>query len=550
MRPLVPLTISLLVALGACATAAPERRDEREGSTVVYEPAPEPVKAPTPDATITIAAVGDIMLGSTYPYADGRDVPPPDDRPAGLMTPFAPLLQRADLAFGNLEGALVGLDVTDARPKCNGLQKGCFAFRMPPELAPQLAAAGFDLLSMANNHVLDFGDAGRAATRAHLDALGIAYSGMRGDIARREVRGLRVSMLALSVYDHSYDLNDLPAATALIADEAARCDVLIVSFHGGAEGPDRMRVPHGAEYFLGRNRGDLRRFARAAVDAGADLVLGHGPHVVRAIERYRERLIAYSLGNFSTYSRFNLTGPNGLAFVLEASLGADGRFLDGRVHPLRQLAPGGPEPDPEAAVLPLLRDLSREDFPETGVDIGADGAITPRANGARPTATAPTLSLSDDDPPGARYLEGLHPHLQKLARELHRRAARAGIPLRIIHGYAPYERRSRPGPGGMANWHQFGLAFDVLIADRRDLGDGRRHFHEDDPTWHRLGAIGQELGLVWGGIWRSYDPFHFEWHPGDDATISATDLRRFLALAGPAGKDYRAVWQLYPSPDG
>lgn len=541
----------LTTALSACATATPAPRDEHAGSRVVYEPAPapEPVTARTREATLTIAAVGDIMLGSTYPYSDGRDVPPPDDRPAGLMTPFAPLLQRADLAFGNLEGAIVGLDVAEARPKCDGLKKGCFAFRMPPELAPQLAAAGFDLLSMANNHVLDFGDAGRAATRAQLDALGIAYSGMRGDVARREVNGLVVSMLALSVYDHSYDLNDLPAATALIADEAARCDVLIVSFHGGAEGPDRTRVPHGPEFFLGRNRGDLRRFARAAVEAGADLVLGHGPHVVRGIELYRERLIAYSLGNFSTYARFNLTGPNGLALVLEATLAADGRFLGGRVHPLRQLAPGGPEPDPEAAVLPLLRDLCREDFPETGVDIEADGAITPRAKGSRPSTTPPTGSPSDG-PPGARYLEGLHPRLQQLARELHRRAAAAGISFRIVHGYAPYAPRTRPGPGGMANWHQFGLAFDVLIADRRDLADGRRHFHEDDPTWHRLGAIGQELGLVWGGIWRTYDPFHFEWHPGDDATISAADLRRFLALAGPAGKDYRAVWQLYPNPDG
>jgi len=548
----IPLTISLMGALSACASAALETHDEHDGSSVTYEPmpAPTPMDDVTSEATITLAAVGDIMLGSTYPYPDGRDLPPPDDRPAGLMTPFAPLLQRADLAFGNLEGAIVGLDVADARPKCNGLHKGCFAFRMPPALAPQLAAAGFDLLSLANNHVLDFGEAGRVTTRAHLDALGIAYSGQRGDIARREVNGLRVSMIALSVYDHSYDLNDLPAATAAISDEAARCDVLIVSFHGGAEGPDRMRVPHGPEHFLGRNRGDLRRFARAAVDAGADLVLGHGPHVVRGIELHRDRLIAYSLGNFSTYKRFNLTGPNGLAVVLEVTLGADGRFVAGRVHPLRQLAPGGPEPDPAGAVMPILQSLSREDFPETGVDFGLGGEIiAPSGVAPRPPAPTSPEPPPGADPPGARYLEGLHPHLQKLARELHRRAVAAGIPFRIIHGYAPYKPRSRPGPGGMANWHQFGLAFDVLIADRRDITDGKRHFAQDDPSWHRLGAIAQELGLVWGGIWRSYDPFHFEWHPGDDATISATDLRRFLALTGPAAKDYRAVWRLYPSPD-
>ena len=545
MRPLLLMTITL----GGCATASDSFEAQPEGSTVIYQPVPAPAPDPEPAPEITIAAVGDIMLGSTYPYPDGRDLPPPDERPAGLMTPFAPLLQRADIAFGNLEGAIVALDDREARPKCDGLQKGCFAFRMPPALAPQLAHAGFDVLSMANNHVLDFGEAGRAATRATLDGLGIAYSGQRGDIARLSIQGVRVSLIALSNYEHSYNLNALDDATQVIAAETARCDVLIVSFHGGAEGPDRMRVPVGPEYFLGRNRGDLRVFARAAVDAGADLVLGHGPHVVRAIELYRERLIAYSLGNFATYKRFNLTGPNGLAFVLEATLAADGRFLSGRVHPVRQPGLGGPEPDPEGAVMPLLQSLSREDFPETGVDFGLGGEIVPwsRSTDRQPAPTGPT-GPAGDDLPGARHLAELHPHLQELARELHRRAVEAGVPFRVVFGYTPYERRSRPGLGGMATWHQFGLAFDVLIADRRDIGDGRKHFASDDPAWKKLGALAQELGLTWGGIWKNYDPFHFEWHPGDDATISVADLRRFLALAGPAGKDYRAVWQLYPVP--
>jgi hypothetical protein len=134
---------------------------------------------------------------------------------------------------------------------------------------------------------------------------------------------------------------------------------------------------------------------------------------------------------------------------------------------------------------------------------------------------------------------------------LHERALAAGIPFRIIFGYTPYQHRSRPGPGGMATWHQFGLAFDILIADRRDIGDGKRHFRQDDADWQRLGAIAQEIGLIWGGAWRSsYDPFHFEWHPGDDSVISRTDLARFLALSGKAGRDYREVWTLYPVPDG
>ncbi len=547
------------LGLGACASRPyyePSEPAAEHFSEIIYEDVVEPPPTPPPEAPITLAAVGDIMLGSTYPYPDGRDLPPPDDRPAGLMTPFAALLQAADLAFGNLEGALVASDVLAARPKCLATTKGCFAFRMPPELAPQLVAAGFDLLSMANNHVLDFGEAGRSATRATLDRIGIRYSGQRGDIARLEVRGRRVSMIALSNYDYAYNLNDLADATAAIGAEAARCDILIVSFHGGAEGPDRMRVPFGAEHFLGRNRGDLRVFARAAIDAGADLVLGHGPHVVRAIELYRDRLIAYSLGNFSTYKRFNLTGPNGLAYVLEVALAGDGRFLTGRAHALRQLGLGGPVPDPERAVLPHLRKLSREDFPETGVDIGPEGEIL--RFGTRPvappeTAPPPPPSPNGTDPartvPGAKHLAELHPHLRALALELHRRASAAGVPFRIVFGYTAYKPRTKPGLGGMATWHQFGLAFDILIADRRDIDDGRRHFADDDAAWRKLGAIAQELGLVWGGIWkRNYDPFHLEWHPGDDSTISSADLRRLLAHAGPDGADHRAAWVLYPTP--
>lgn len=556
----------LWVALGACASAPPPpdpaHDDEHGGSEVSYytlglPPAPSPIFQLEPEPPITLAAVGDIMLGSTYPYPDGRDLPPPDDRPAGLMSPFAELLQRADLAFGNLEGVTVAHDHPLARPKCDGLKKGCFAFRMPPAFAPQLAAAGFDLISMANNHVLDFGEAGREATRALLDELGLAYSGKRGDIARREVRGRKVSMIALSNYDHSYLLNDLADATAIIAAEAAACDILVVSFHGGAEGPDRMRIPHGPETFLGRNRGDLRTFARAAVDAGADLVLGHGPHVPRAIELYQGRLIAYSLGNFATYKRFNLTGPNGLAFVLEVALAPDGAFVSGRAHPLVQRGLGGPEPDPDAQVLPLLRDLSRKDFPETGAVIAPDGEILPPGENSPPMPAPPAPAVIPavfpavipDAPPGARHLDGLHPHLAHLARQLHREAVAAGVPFRVIFGYTPYTRRARPGPGGMATWHQFGLAFDVLIADRKDIGDGKRHFAEDAAAWRTLGAIAERLGLVWGGSWRSsYDPFHFEWHPGDDSVINREDLRRLLALAGPDGKDYRATWSIYPAP--
>jgi hypothetical protein len=157
---------------------------------------------------------------------------------------------------------------------------------------------------------------------------------------------------------------------------------VVVSFHGGGEGADRQHVPPGREEFLGEDRGDVRAFARAVVDAGADLVLGHGPHVVRAMEVYRGRLVAYSLGNFATYGAFNLSGPNGLSLVLEARLAQDGTFLGGRIHPARQERPGGPRLDPAGAVIPVVRRLSEEDCGASAVRVREDGVISPPAAAA------------------------------------------------------------------------------------------------------------------------------------------------------------------------
>lgn len=544
-----------------------EQRGPHDGLELDYDPTDATLEAVSPDGvpadsadTLRLMAVGDIMLGSTYPHINGRDLPRIEaaESPAGLMEPFADLLRSADLTIGNLEGVLAAHDEPGTRPKCHHAAKGCFAFRMPPELGAHLVAAGFDVMSLANNHILDFGEKAREATQRHLDQLGIAHTGQRGDIARLVVGGRRVSVIGMSVYDHSYNLNELDLATEVIAAEAAAADIVVVSIHAGGEGPDSMRIPHGPERFLGRNRGDLRRFSRAAIDAGADLIVGHGPHVPRAIELYKGRLVAYSLGNFATWKRFNLAGPNGLAFILDVRLDREGAFVSGRAHPIRQLGLGGPLPDPDGSVLPILGRLSREDFPDTGVVVTPDGTLLGTGDPVVDVRTgAPVVDLIPrppspaPEPPGAKHLDKLHPYLRHLGLELHRRAFAAGIPFRFIHGYATYKPRKSMGPGGMANWHQFGLAFDILIADRKSITDGTNHFGADDPQWRVLGTIAAELGLVWGGSWRSsYDPFHFEWHPGDDPVINPADLRRLLAKAGPDGRDLQAVWTLYPAPRG
>ena len=167
-------------------------------------------------------------------------------------------------------------------------------------------------MGLANNHAMDFGLEGRASSRQVLDAMQIAHTGEVGDIARLTVKGRKVAIIAFATYPGAYNLLDLEESLQTIRAAKAESDLVIVGFHGGAEGATHQHVLEGDETFLGEDRGDLRRFTHAAIDAGADLVLGSGPHVVRAMEIYQGKLIAYSLGNFATYGPFNLNAENGL----------------------------------------------------------------------------------------------------------------------------------------------------------------------------------------------------------------------------------------------
>jgi hypothetical protein len=201
-------------------------------------------------------------------------------------------------------------------------------------------------------------------------------------VATLERNGLRIGLVAFHTSASCNYVNDLPAAQELVRSVAAKNDLVIVSFHGGAEGAKAVHVARGKEMFIGENRGDLRAFTHGVIDAGAHLVIGHGPHVARAMEFYKGRLIAYSMGNFATYGRFTLTGPQGLGMVLEVELDRAGHYLSGRILPTRQLGQGLPEPDPKKGVISLVRKLTAEDFPQTGAQISEDGAISPRGRTA------------------------------------------------------------------------------------------------------------------------------------------------------------------------
>lgn len=374
------IAVCLSFVLAACST--PAVKDEK--------PEPEePIQSKVaPRPNLKVAAVGDIMLGTDFPSSR---------LPAAgvsLLTPITEVLRSADITFGNLEGVLQ--DGGEPVKHCNN-PASCYLFRTPTRYAEHLKNAGFAVMSLANNHARDFGENGRDSSMASLQQMGIAHTGRDGDYASLTVNGLRVGVIAFAPYHGSNNMLDEEEAKRRVGMLEAEHDIVIVSFHGGAEGAKNTRIPFDREIYHGEDRGDVVEFARMVVDAGADLVLGHGPHVPRALELYQGRLIAYSLGNFATYWGINISGPNGLAPILKAELTADGKFVDGRIVSARQIRPGGTVQDDKHAAARMISELTRADFPDTPLEIDQRGNIRlvmPTAISGAPPGT----DLNEDSP--------------------------------------------------------------------------------------------------------------------------------------------------------
>lgn len=318
--------------------------------------------------TVSIIGVGDIMLGTDYPSA--QYLPPDNGR--DLLGTVNDILKNADLTFGNLEGPILnGGSSAKNCPKC-------FAFRMPESLALNLLTAGFDVMSVANNHSGDFGAAGRTNTLSILKELNIHAAGVLDAPAITfEKGGIRYGFTAFAPNIGTVDLRDIPRAREIVANLARTSDIVIVSFHGGAEGTANQHVTRNTESFYGENRGNVYQFAHAMIDAGADVVFGHGPHVTRALEVYNDRFIAYSLGNFCTHGRFGLEGSLGIAPIIKINVDKSGRFLDGKiVSTMQSKAWLGVKIDPNQRVLRSLQQLTQVDFPETPIHIDDNGLIT------------------------------------------------------------------------------------------------------------------------------------------------------------------------------
>lgn len=322
--------------------------------------------------TITIAAVGDIMMGTDYPNT--RTLPPKDG--ATLFKDVQQYLEPFDLTFGNLEGVIGRGGVAKS---CNQPQY-CYTFRMPAHYTNHLKKAGFDLLSIANNHANDFGAGGRTASAAVLDTSGLFYAGsMDKPYTIFEKDSIKYGFLATAPNSGCFDMKSYKEAAKIVSMLDSLCDIVIVSFHAGAEGAGAIHTPRKDEVFLGYNRGNVYKFAHDCIDAGADILLGHGPHVTRAVELYKGRFITYSMGNFCTYEKFSLKGPKGVGPILHLQVNKEGKYLGGKVISTKQLGEGIPVYDEEKQALKYLIDLSLEDFPESPLDFSlSDGSMSIR----------------------------------------------------------------------------------------------------------------------------------------------------------------------------
>jgi hypothetical protein len=274
-----------------------------------------------------------------------------------------------DVVWGNLEGTL-----TDrGSSKCGAGSSSCFAFRAPPSYAPLLRRAGFTVMNLANNHAMDFGTVGQQDTVAAVRSAGLLTEGRPGEIAYMKVRGTRIAVLGFAPYPWASSLTDLVRK----ADRWA--DLVVVTMHAGAEGSDHQHVVPGTEWFLGENRGNPIAFAHAVVRAGADLVVGSGPHVLRGMEWYRGRLIAYSIGNFVGYDTLATSGVTGVTGILQVTLGRNASYRAGELVPITIAGDGIPRPDPSETAHGIVRTLSQEDFGKRAMQVSPAGVLRPPA---------------------------------------------------------------------------------------------------------------------------------------------------------------------------
>ncbi len=342
----------IAISVHSSSAPAPSR------TTTSWTPATTTTTVPP---TVTLSAVGDTELGNT---------PGIPSNPRQYLQPIRAALA-APIVFGNLEGTLTNATTS----KCATTSSECYAFRVPTTFASVYRAAGFTVLNSANNHSHDFGGEGAIDTSEALSAAGIAQAGLPGQIGVVSDGAVKVAFVGFAPYTNTNDLLNFPAAAQLIAKAKQLANVVVVYMHAGAEGEQADHVTRQTETYVGEDRGNPYAFAHAAINDGADLVIASGPHVLRGMEWYRGRLIAYSLGDFVNFENFSAAGDLDLSAILHVTMSSTGTFVSGRFTSVRLTFGGQPFVDPTDASAVFVNQLSKEDFGADAAIIAANGSI-------------------------------------------------------------------------------------------------------------------------------------------------------------------------------
>ena len=361
----------LLILFVACGQSSAKLNNIKDNNISINNTTDYIVKTKKLKDTITIIGVGDMMLGTNYPTSP--NYLPPDNDCHSLLEPVVDVLRNADLTFGNCEGTFS--DKPEYARGCND-PKWCYRFSMPEKYVNCFVDAGFDVVSVANNHLRDLGTYGTKNTIRVIKESGLHYAGLTTcPTDTFTMDGVKYGFCAFAPNEGTCQITNYINLKITVENLKKDCQIVIVSFHGGAEGSKHEHVTRKYEYFLGQNRGNVYKFAHLAIDAGADIVFGHGPHVTRAVELYKNRFIAYSMGNFCTYRRFNIKGVSGYAPIIKLWLNKDGEFIKGKITATYQNKMTGTKLDPENKVIKRMQFLVKQDFPESKLTITDNGNI-------------------------------------------------------------------------------------------------------------------------------------------------------------------------------
>jgi poly-gamma-glutamate capsule biosynthesis protein CapA/YwtB (metallophosphatase superfamily) len=307
----------------------------------------------------------------------GRAVDPLPD-PRDLLLPLRDLVADADVVVVNMEAAIGERRVPG---KCGPRSRNCYAMRSPNASAAALREIAGDtsvavVANIANNHSGDAGPSGRAETIERLEAAGVYVTG--ADTIATEVvtsRGDTVAVLGFSTSPGTPDVRDLAAVRRHVERAARKYSRVIVTMHLGGEGSGAQRTRDVEERLGSERRGNPVQFATTASRAGANLIAGHGPHVMRAIEWRNGALVAYSLGNLVTDGPFSFRSPNDRAGILCATLARDGTVTEAQLRATVQSPPGLVAADPGRRAITLVDSLGRLDFPGSRASLDSLGRI-------------------------------------------------------------------------------------------------------------------------------------------------------------------------------